>query len=68
MTDVVFGYRHVSGVPLCPCRDPGNYLMMEAVSPLKDRLRCWCGATIAVTWDSEEERAEFIQTNGGASA
>lgn len=63
---VVFGYRHVTGVPLCPCRNPGNYLCMEQPGddPLEVVVRCWCGRTNRCVFDSMEERAEFLATNG----
>lgn len=57
----LFGYRHVSGVPLCPCRDPGNYMMGEqGVKPLEIVFRCWCGSKGGATFDSLEERAEYL--------
>ena len=59
---VVFGYRTVHGVPLCPCGDPGNYLALESDEE-GDLFRCWCGRTMRVTWDSPEERSEFIRSH-----
>lgn len=66
---VLFGYRHVNDVPLCPCRDPGNYMMMEQPGddPLDCRLRCWCGRTCRVTFDSLDEREKFVSDSVGAS-
>jgi hypothetical protein len=63
---VLFGYRHVTDVPLCPCRDPGNYMSLEQPGddPLVCQFRCWCGATMKVTFDSIEERAEFLTKQG----
>lgn len=57
-----FGYRHVSGIPLCPCRDPGNYVTCEALTdPLAFRLVCWCGRSIQGTWDDEADKLAFLQ-------
>lgn len=62
----LFGYRHVSGIPLCPCRDPGNYVACEqGTDRLSFLLRCWCGRTCEGTWDDEKERAEFLAANSG---
>lgn len=63
---IVFGYRHVTGVPLCPCRDPGNYLMMEQPGddPLDVVFGCWCGRTMQAQFDSHDERTEFLKSNG----
>lgn len=63
---VVFGYQHVTGIPLCPCRDPGDYVMMEQPGddPFVFVLRCWCGRTNRGTFDSMEERTNFLQANG----
>ena len=64
---VLFGYRHVSGVPRCPCADPGNYMMAtQGPGPLDVVLRCWCGATAAGSFDDETERAEFLAANSAA--
>jgi hypothetical protein len=65
---LVFGYRHVQGVPPCPCRDPGNYMSMEQSTdnPLKVRFRCWCGSTCNGTMDTQEELNEFLRKNGVA--
>lgn len=54
---LVFGYRHVAGVPTCPCANPGNYLMMEqsASSPMDVRFTCWCGRTVVGSCDSQAE-------------
>lgn len=62
---LVFGYRHVSGVPNCPCNDPGNYMMMEEDdnNPLSFRMRCWCGSTIRGNFDNQAERDEFVGAN-----
>lgn len=53
----VFGYKHVMNVPLCPCRDPGNYLRMEqrTDNPFSVRFTCWCGRTMSGTCDTQEE-------------
>lgn len=58
----LFGYRHVQGVPPCPCSDPGTYMMLEQIAddPLACRFRCWCGRTLGVTFDDLDERAAFI--------
>ena len=29
---LVFGYRHVTGLPRCPCADPGNYQAREFIA------------------------------------
>lgn len=65
----IFGYQYVTGVPPCPCRDPGNYLMMEQPGddPLEFTFRCWCGRRISGTFDSAEERTEFLRDNGAAA-
>lgn len=63
---VVFGYRNVADIPLCPCHDPGNYVALETDDE-GDLLRCWCGRFMRVTWDSPEERSEFIAKNGGVT-
>lgn len=63
---IYFGYRHVDGVPLCPCRDPGNYVACEGGNdPLAFTLRCWCGRSISGTWDDEAEKLAFLQANDG---
>jgi len=58
----VFGYRHVVGVPTCPCQDPGNYMMLEQLGedPLECRFVCWCGMSINVTFTSQQERDDFV--------
>lgn len=63
---VVFGYRHVAGVPPCPCRDPGNYMAMEQPGddPLTVLFRCWCGRTMPAAFDSIEERGDFLKDQG----
>lgn len=62
---LIFGYRHVSGVPRCPCGDPGNYLMMEqsASDPLSFRFTCWCGRTIKGKADTKEEFDKLVSLN-----
>lgn len=62
----VFGYKHVSGVPRCPCADPGNYMAMEQDkdNPLVVRFRCWCGRTCKGTMDSQDELDNFLAKNG----
>ncbi len=54
---LVFGYRHVQGVPSCPCADPGNYLSMEqsTTDPMAVRFTCWCGRTVTGTCDTQAE-------------
>ncbi len=66
MRKVLFSYRHVSDVPFCPCNDPGNYMMAEEsiYDPLVLVLRCWCGSTCHVKFDSMDERTEFLIKNG----
>lgn len=63
---IVFGYRHVVGVPPCPCRDPGTYLAMEQPGddPLDVVFRCWCGRTNQARFDSMAERIDFLQDQG----
>lgn len=66
---VLFGYRHVNGVPLCPCRDPGDYMMcVQGPGPLDFTLRCWCGSTMGGQWDDEAERKAFLATHSGGSS
>ncbi len=69
MRKVLFSYRHVSDVPLCPCGDPGNYMMAEQsiYDPLDLTLRCWCGSTCRGRFHSIEERTEFLIKNGALS-
>lgn len=65
--EVLFGFTHVSGVPLCPCKDPGNYLSLVCVDtskPLECKLTCWCGRSAKVVFTSLMERAEFIEKKG----
>lgn len=59
---LVFGYRHVTGVPLCPCHDPGNYLKMEqrVDDPLAVRFTCWCGRTVTGRCDDQAELDTFL--------
>lgn len=54
---LIFGYRHVAGVPLCPCRDPGNYLSMEQSTedPMAVRFVCWCGRAMTGHCESQAE-------------
>lgn len=63
---LVFGYQHVTGVPYCPCADPGNYMLMEqsTSNPLVVRFRCWCGSTMNGSMDTPEELAEFLAKQG----
>lgn len=63
---LLFGYRHVSGVPLCPCRDPGNYLMAEqrVDDPLSVRFTCWCGRTVTGRCDDQAELDALLKQNG----
>lgn len=60
---VVFGYQFVSGVPKCPCADPGNYMCMET-DEQGDKLVCWCGSTMRIRFDNKEERDAFIKNKG----
>lgn len=63
---LVFGYKTVTGVPRCPCGDPGNYLSMSQseVDPLNVKFQCWCGRTIVATMDDQAELDEFLAKNG----
>lgn len=63
---VLFGYQHVTGIPYCPCGDPGNYMMAEQIgdNPLHVRFRCWCGSKNEGFFDDAAERAEFLKKNG----
>lgn len=64
MGEVLFGYRHVTGVPKCPCNNPGNYMMCEQGPGLLHFLmRCWCGSTLKGTFDDEAERTAFLESN-----
>lgn len=60
---LLFGYRTVKDVPLCPCGDPGNYMMMErsVADPLVVRFSCWCGRTMNATMDDVDELREFLR-------
>lgn len=62
MVKTIFGFRYVTGVPTCPCRDPGNYCSMEQPGddPLVCLIRCWCGSSIQVTFKDMAEREQFI--------
>jgi hypothetical protein len=55
---VLFGYTPVSEAHCGVCGE--NYLAMERVDGA-DQMRCWCGSTCKVTFDSDAERAEFIE-------
>lgn len=63
---LVFGFRHVQGIPSCPCGDPGNYACMEQddSDPLSFTIRCWCGGKLGGRFDNDEERAAFLRANG----
>lgn len=63
---LVFGYRHVVGVPYCPCGDPGNYMSLEQSmsDPLDVLFRCWCGRTLKGHMDTTAELAELLAKNG----
>lgn len=65
--EIIFGYRHITSpeVPRCPCNDPGDYLLLQQRTddPLECRLLCWCGRSIPVDFDNENERMEFILLN-----
>lgn len=54
---LLFGYTHVLGVPLCPCRDPGDYLLAEqsTIDPHDIRFTCWCGRKVTGRVDSLDE-------------
>ncbi len=65
MGEVLFNYRKVTDVPLCPCNNPGDYMMFERVRDLNCLFRCWCGKTMKATFDTEEELAEFIAKHAG---
>lgn len=60
--EVIFGYQHVTGTPRCPCDDPGDYLMLRqrSANVLECELVCWCGRSMAVDFDDEAERLEFV--------
>lgn len=62
----LFGYKTVVGVPLCPCRDPGDYLAAQQseVNPLNIRLQCWCGRTTVGLCDDEADLKDFLTKNG----
>lgn len=62
----VAGFRHWSGVPRCPCADPGNYFTMEqnADDPLRMRMTCWCGRSLTGSFDDPDERSTFLADNG----
>lgn len=62
---LVFGYRAVEGVPVCPCRD-GNSVSMEqdTSDPLHLRFRCWCGRTIEAHMDDQRELDDLLAQNG----
>lgn len=63
---VLFGYRHVTGVPFCPCGDPGNYLLLEqrVDDPLSIRFTCWCGSKMTGTCDDQAELDDLLRKNG----
>ena len=62
---LVFGYKHVQGVPMCPCADPGNYLSLEQDEddPLHLRFQCWCGRTVEAHMDDKKELDELLALN-----
>ena len=65
---VLFGYTHVNHpeLPQCPCADPGNYMMGEqGVGDLGIVLRCWCGNTMGGSFDTEQERTDFLAAAKG---
>lgn len=62
---LVFGYRHVQGVPKCPCNDPGNYMSMHQseTDALDVLFRCWCGRRAKARFDSIKELSDFLAKN-----
>lgn len=62
---LVIGYRTFHGVPLCPCKDPGNYLMLEqsTTDPLDLIFRCWCGRKAKARMESLKELNAFLIKN-----
>jgi hypothetical protein len=58
---ILFGYTHIAELKgrLCPCKDPGNYAMLEKRED-GYYLICWCGRSSKVTFDCDQERDEFI--------
>ena len=65
--EIIFGYKHVKGLPKCPCNDPGNYMMCEQRDPnrpLEVVFRCWCGNALECKFDSDLERKLFMKKNG----
>lgn len=66
---LVFGYRHVTGVPRCPCGDPGNYLSMEqsTTDPMDVLFRCWCGREVKGRMDSQAELDSFLAQAGAGT-
>lgn len=59
---LIMGFRHVQGIPLCPCRDPGNYVRAEQslTNPLLIRFTCWCGRTVNATCEDLSEVDELV--------
>jgi hypothetical protein len=65
--EVLFGYGHITGIPLCECEDPGDYarlLCPDPKNPLRCILECWCGNTAGLVFDDMMERAQFIENRG----
>lgn len=63
---ILFGYKHIVGLPKCPCNDPGDYMMCEQREPSKPLevvFRCWCGRTMSCVFKSMAEREEFMKAN-----
>jgi hypothetical protein len=62
---LVFGYRAVSGIPACPCRD-GNSVALEQseADPLDLLFRCWCGNTMKARMEDQAELDELLAKIG----
>lgn len=67
---VLFGYQPIRVVPPmspCPCGDRHAAMEADDDDPLKCKIRCWCGRSSAGTFDSLEERDEFVKALIGGS-
>lgn len=62
---LIHGYRTVNDIPICPCNDPGNYMMLEQTGPLEFRYVCWCGRRLRMTVDNEEDATKIIKESCG---
>ena len=62
---LVIGFRDFQGVPTCPCKDSGNYLMLEQseTDPLDLLFTCWCGRSAKARMGSLEELNAFLIKN-----